>query len=170
MQADGEAGGLLSDADVEAVVFAVAFASVLASLHSPVEVAGYATGVAVGTSSGVALDSRLSAGQSTVRVIVDGDGELLAEELRGAGWPVTRLDGHGLRGHATLLLVIVDDDRLPRLLKQLRVLGPGALWTVERLQHAQPSTLPAGYRQIGRRNHPRRHSRRGQLVQPGGSR
>lgn len=154
-------------AGTEAVVFAVAFASVLASLHSPVEVAGYASGVAIGTSVGVLLDARLSTGQSTVRVIVDGRGDHLDEGLRGAGWPVTRLAGQGLQGEAALLLVVVNDNRLPHLLKEVSLLAPEAFWTVERLQRTRPAMLPAGFGQVGRRSRPRRRSRPGHLVPPG---
>ena len=103
-------------AGVEAVVFALVFASVLSRLNSPVEVAGYAIGVAAGTLLGVVAESRLSAGQSTVRIIVDGAGDSPALALRARGWPATRLRADGLTGQATVLLVIVDDARLPRLL------------------------------------------------------
>jgi uncharacterized protein YebE (UPF0316 family) len=150
LTARGRQLGSSLTAGVEAVVFALAFASVLASLHSPVEVAGYAVGVALGTLLGVKLDSRLSTGQSTVRVFVNGDGEQLARVLRAACWPVVRLGGEGVQGAAALLLVVLDDARLPRLLADLRALTPEAFWTVERLQAVQPSLLPAGYRQIGR--------------------
>jgi uncharacterized protein YebE (UPF0316 family) len=140
-----------SAAGVEAVVFVLVFASVLTSLDSPLEVAGYAVGVAAGTLLGVVADARLSTGQSTVRVIVDGDGDGLARALRERGWPLTALHGEGLSGRATLLLVVLDDNRLRHLLADLRVLTPNAFWTVERLQRAQPSALPTGYRQVGGR-------------------
>lgn len=136
-------------AGVEAVVFVLVFASVLSSLDSPVEVAGYAVGVAAGTLLGVVVDARLSTGQSALRVIVPGDGGALARALQDRGWPLTRLHAEGISGRAALLLLVLDDARLRHLLADLRVLAPDAFWTVERLQRAQPSVLPPGYRQVG---------------------
>ena len=135
-------------AGVEAVVFALVFASVLSSLNSPVEVAGYSVGVAAGTMLGVVADSRLSTGQSAVRVIVPGSGDHLVTSLRENGWPVTRLPADGIFGVAALLLVAVDDARLASLESDLREIAPDAFWSIERLQSVKPATLPAGYQQM----------------------
>lgn len=140
-------------AGVEAVVFALVFATVLSSLNSPVEVGGYAVGVALGTMLGVVADSRLAAGQSAVRIIVNGAGHSEVASLRNRGWPATRLQAEGLDGAAALLLVVVDDSRLSRLEADLHDLAPDAFWSVERIQTVKPSILPAGY-----------HQARGRLV------
>jgi uncharacterized protein YebE (UPF0316 family) len=58
-------------AGVEAVVFAAAFSSLMANLDAIERVAGYALGVAAGTFVGMALDDRLSLGQSVVRVVTN---------------------------------------------------------------------------------------------------
>jgi uncharacterized protein YebE (UPF0316 family) len=135
-------------AGVEAVVFVLAFSSVLESLDSPVEVAGYAVGVAAGTMLGVVADTRLSTGQSAVRIIVRGAGDGLVTALRGRGWPATRLRAEGIHGEAALLLVVLDDARLSSLLADLRDVAPAAFWAVERLQSVKPAPLPPGYRQL----------------------
>lgn len=135
-------------AGLDAVVFAVVFASVLSSMDSPLEVAGYAVGVSAGTLLGVFADARLSTGKTAAHIVVDGDGEQLAVDLSRLGWPATRLPARGLDGAATLLMVVVDDTRVPRLLADLAAHAPDALWTMERLQTAHPAPLPAGYRQV----------------------
>ena len=135
-------------AGIDAVVFTLVFASVLSSLEAPLEVAGYGIGVAGGTLLGLLADGRLSAGQSAVRIIIEGDGDGLAGALRRLGWPVTRLHGEGLTGAAAVLLVVVDDGRVADLTGDLGRLAPGVFWTVERLKTAHPSPLPAGYRQV----------------------
>ena len=123
-------------AGVEAVVFALVFASVLSRLESPVEVGGYALGVAAGTLLGVAGDARLSRGRSTVRVVVDGTGDALAQALQARGWPVTRLLGEALEGVVGVLLVVVDEPVASHLLADVHALAPDAFCTVERLQAA----------------------------------
>ena len=148
LTAEARKGAAALVAGVEAVVFALVFSSVLASLASPVEVAGYALGVAGGTFVGLLADGKLSTGQSAVRTVVDGDGRELAGALRALGWPVTRFTGEGVRGPATLLLVVVDVARTGPLLDDLGRLAPGGFWTVERVQSAHAAALPAGYRQV----------------------
>lgn len=152
-------------AGMDAVVFTLVFASVLSSLEAPLEVAGYGIGVACGTLLGLLADGRLSAGQSAVRLIVDGDGDELARALRTLGWPVTRLHGEGLTGAAAVLLVVVDDGRVADLTADLGRLAPGGFWTVERLRTAHPSPLPTGYRQV--RTHAARPVRRQLPSLPG---
>lgn len=138
-------------AGVEAVVFALVFSSVLTSLNAHIEIAGYAVGVAGGTMIGLVTASRLSAGQSAVRIIVNGSGQSLAMQLRACGWPVTRLPAEGLNGRAALLLLVVDDAQLPRTVRDVERLAGGAFWTTERLRDAHPTALLPGYRQVGQR-------------------
>ncbi|HSK94979.1 MAG TPA: DUF5698 domain-containing protein, partial [Euzebyales bacterium] len=77
-------------AGLESLLFAVAFGTVVSSLDDPLRLGAYALGVGLGTLLGLLVDERLSTGQSLVRVVVDGDGEVAAAQLRAAGWPVTR--------------------------------------------------------------------------------
>lgn len=138
-------------AGIEAVVFALVFSSVLTSLNAPVEIAGYAVGVAGGTMLGVLTASRLSTGQSAVRIIVDGSGQDLTAALRACGWPVTRLPAEGLYGSAALLLLVVDDAQLSRTIRDVERLAGDAFWTTERLRDAHPAVLLPAYRQVRQR-------------------
>jgi uncharacterized protein YebE (UPF0316 family) len=117
-------------AAVEAVVFAVAFTRL--DLAAPERVGGYAVGVAFGTLLGLALDERLSGGQSELRVVVPGVQPWLVQTLRSGGWPATSFTGDGPDGPVTLLFVAADDSRLQVLLEDVRRTVPGASWTVHR--------------------------------------
>jgi uncharacterized protein YebE (UPF0316 family) len=117
-------------AAVEAVTFAVAFTRL--DLAAPERVAGYALGVAFGTLLGLALDERLSGGQSELRVVAPGLQPCLVRALRKAGWPATSFTGDGADGPVTLLFVAADDSRLPALVDDVRRTVPGASWTVHR--------------------------------------
>lgn len=128
-------------AGADAVVFAIVFASVLSSMDSPLEIVGYAAGVAAGTFAGVVADGRLTHGKTVVRVVVDGDGHPLAAALGERGWPMTLLPAEGSSGAAALLLVVVEDARVPRLVTDLEQLAPTALWTLARLQTAHAATF-----------------------------
>jgi uncharacterized protein YebE (UPF0316 family) len=130
------------------VVFAAAFSSLMANLDAVERVAGYALGVAAGTFAGMALDDRLSLGQSVVRVVAGGADLALVDALRRRGWPATAMSGDGLRGEVTILFVTVEDSRLRRLLSDLEDLAPDAFWTVERLRSAHHMALPEGCVQV----------------------
>ena len=117
-------------AAVEAVVFAVAFTHL--DLAAPERVGGYAVGVAFGTLLGLAVDERLSGGQSELRIVLPGLQPCLVHTLRNGGWPATSFTGDGADGPVTLLFVAADDSRLPALLEDVRRTVPAASWTVHR--------------------------------------
>lgn len=127
---------------VEAVLFAVAFGSVVASLDDPVRIGAYAIGVAAGTWLGLRVETRLSGGQSLVRVITPGPADAAVAAVRGRGWMVTGVDGHALEGTAAVLLIVVDDAALPVLERDLEATMPGALRTVARLRSVSPKPPP----------------------------
>lgn len=162
-------------AGLESLLFALAFGTVISSLDDPLRVGAYAIGVALGTLVGVIADERLSTGQSLVRIVVDGDGEAPAAELRGHGWPVTCTRADGVRGLVAVLLVAVDDAALHRLRADLDRVVPSGFLTVERLRSVRPASLPPGMHEIGRRPLARRlhrgRARTGRpAVRPAGAR
>ena len=136
-------------AGIEAVVFVIAFSRVAADLTAVHKLLGYAVGVTVGTLVGVFLDERLSAGQSEVRVVTEGDDLDHIRSLRADGWPVTWVKGEGPNGHVTVAFVAVDDLRLPSLVRSLKTLTPGAFWTIERLKSARAGTHNPTWLQVG---------------------
>ncbi len=131
-------------AAVEAVVFAMAFTRLGEGLDAPSRVGGYAAGVAVGTLLGLALDQRLSAGRSELRIVAPGVQPSLAHVLQRGGCPPTWLTGEGPEGPVTLIFVTADDRRLPALDEKLRRTIPGASWTVHPLsRRREPVGRPA---------------------------
>ena len=137
-------------AGLEALVFLVAFSSVLSNMDAISRVIGYAGGVGLGTLLGVYVDERLSAGQSEVRVVTEGQDLSLVSRLHGDGWPVTWTRGEGPLGPVTVAFVAVDDTRLRRLLKEIEGFAPEAFWTVERLKVARAGKQHQGWTQIRR--------------------
>jgi uncharacterized protein YebE (UPF0316 family) len=138
-----------SIAGIEAVVFVVAFSRVAADLAVLHNLIGYALGVTLGTLVGMFLDERMSAGQSEVRVITEGEDIDHILSLRAGGWPVTWVRGEGPNGQVTVAFVAVDDLRLPALVGSLKTLAPTAFWTVERLKSARAGTRNPTWLQVG---------------------
>jgi len=136
-------------AGLEAVVFILVFSRAAADLAAIERLLGYAAGVAIGTLVGVALDERLSAGQSEVRVVTEGRDLTLVRALHEDGWPVTWVPGRGPEGDVTVAFVAADDKRLPTLVKALRESAPQAFWTIERLKQARAGKIHPGWLQVG---------------------
>ena len=130
---------------VNAVISVVALGQVVSDLDRWQNVAGYAAGVAIGVYLGVAADDRFSGDPIEHRVVVQGDGAALAEELRARGWPVTLQAAVGLRGPAAVLFVAVDAGRAADADRDLEQLAAGAFRTSSRLRSASWMPLPPGY-------------------------
>ncbi len=126
---------------VNAILSVVALAQVVTHLERPANVAGYAIGVAVGVYLGVVADERLTREPLQYRVLVDGDGELLADQLQRCGWPVTWQDAIGPDGPAAVLLVVVSGDRASHLDRDLDRLAPHGFRTRSRLHGIRPADL-----------------------------
>jgi uncharacterized protein YebE (UPF0316 family) len=147
-------------AGVEAVVFILVFSRAAADLAAVELLLGYAFGVGLGTLLGVALDERLSAGQSEVRVVTEGPDLTIVHALHEDGWPVTWVPGSGPNGDVIVAFVAADDKRLPALVKTLKELAPKAFWTVERLKQARAGNVHPGWFQVGQLHGLRLGSRR----------
>ncbi len=140
------AGSLV--AGLEALVFLLAFSKVLSDMDAVERVVGYAVGVGAGTFLGLYLDTRLSAGQSEVRIVSRGRDLHLVRDLQGLGWPVTWTRGRGPAGEVTVAFVAVDDSRVARLLRDLEHRAPEEFWTVERLGSARAGRERDGWVQV----------------------
>jgi uncharacterized protein YebE (UPF0316 family) len=122
----------------------------MADLDALHRVAGYASGVALGTLLGVALDERLSAGQSEVRIVTEGSDLSLVHELHSAGWPVTWTAGEGPLGPVTIAFVAVDDTKVRKVMRDIEESAPQSFRTVERLKSARAVKQHEGWVQIRR--------------------
>ena len=141
-------------AGLEAVVFVLVFSRAAEDLAAIERLLGYAAGVALGTLAGVALDERLSAGQSEVRVVTPGGGIAHVTALQAEGWPVTWIPGQGPEGEVIVAFVAADDRRLPELVRAVRASAPDAFWTVERLKHARAARVHPSWFQVGQAHGP----------------
>lgn len=109
---------------VNALLSVVALARVVTHMERPANVAGYAAGVAVGVYLGILADERLARDPLEYRVLVQDDGELLADRLRQHGWAVTRQVAAGANGPAAVLHVVLDAGAASRLDRDLDRLAP----------------------------------------------
>lgn len=124
---------------VNAVLSVVALALVVNHLDRPWNAAGYAAGVAAGVYLGVLLDQRLARESLEFRVLVTGDADTAADQLRERGWPVVRHVVEGDDGRASVLVVVVEAGLAPRLTEDLDRVVPHGFRTSSRLRSATPA-------------------------------
>ena len=134
-------------AAVEATTFVVAFRQLAVDLAAPGRLFAYGVGVAGGTLLGLAIDSRVSRGQSEIRLFVSGTGRV-AQELHARGWPATANGATGPAGPVTVVVVVVEDACLPSVLDDIHDVAPEGFYSVHPLRRVRPAPRPAGLPQV----------------------
>lgn len=116
---------------VESLTWLIAAAAVFGSLDTPIKALAYAGGFAAGTWVGSWVESTLGVGKSVVRVFLEAGAPSPVPALREAGFGVTEVDGHGLRGPVTILFSVVPRRRATDAMRIVAAHTPGAYVTVE---------------------------------------
>lgn len=116
---------------VEASIYITALGRVMRNIDDPLKVLAYGLGFASGTLLGSRVEERLALGHVTLEVIPpEENAEELLRAVRTAGYGVTVLTGHGLKGPKQVLLVSTDRKSLPRLAAIIEEFAPDSFMTV----------------------------------------
>ncbi len=116
---------------VEASIYITALGRVVKNINDPWKVLAYGLGFASGTLLGSAIEERLALGHVSLEVIPSEEhGEELLKALRTAGYGVTVLTGHGMKGEKMVLMVSTDRKSLPRLTSIIEEFAPDCFMTV----------------------------------------
>lgn len=97
-------------------IYLVAITKVLQSgLDNPLIMIGYAAGFATGNVLGIFIEGKLAIGYINISVVSPKFGLRLADLLRGAGYGVTEIPGHGKNGMVSVLTMNVFRKDVPRI-------------------------------------------------------
>lgn len=127
---------------VEVSIWVIAVGNVVQSLDRPWNIVGWAGGFAVGNAVGIAIERRLALGEVVMRVITRGNGESMAEKLRGLGQPVTEFDGRGRSGPVQLLYLVLKRSRAAKVERIARAIDPDCVVVTEDIRHASLELRP----------------------------
>jgi uncharacterized protein YebE (UPF0316 family) len=116
------------------LLFVSAVAVVLENLSEPLNILAYAAGFATGNVLGIAIEDRLAAGHSLLRIVSPGRGAALIEALRSAGRGATELPGRSESGTVTMIYCYVPRRDVPLARRQISTLDPLAHVTVENVR------------------------------------
>jgi uncharacterized protein YebE (UPF0316 family) len=116
---------------VEVTIFVVAISQVVRDANNFWNVVGYSGGFAAGTLVGMSIEERLALGFTVVRIICTDMSNAVAEALRAAGFGVTEMGGHGMRGPVEVLEAVVRRADVPTVLQIVDSTDRKAFITVE---------------------------------------
>jgi uncharacterized protein YebE (UPF0316 family) len=116
------------------LLFVSAVAVVLQNLGKPLNALAYAAGFATGNVLGIAIEDRLAAGHSLLRIISPKRGPALIEALRSAGRGATELPARSDAGTVTMIYCYVPRRDVPLTRRQISALDPLAHVTVENVR------------------------------------
>lgn len=115
---------------VEVVIWVLAVGGVISNLTNPFALLGYAGGFATGVVVGMTIENRIALGHRIVRVISANMAINLSQQLRDAGYRVTRLEGSGRSGPVEFAFMVVRRRELPSLRKVLAAIDPACYVSV----------------------------------------
>lgn len=126
----------------EVLIWIVVIGQLVQHLQSPTAYIGYAGGFAAGNFVGMWLEDRLALGTFILRVMVCGDGKILAEKIHEAGFGVTRVDGEGSAGAVKLIYTVVKRRHVGRVMEIIHQTMPDAFVTVEEVRSFEKGIFP----------------------------
>ncbi len=116
---------------VEASIYITALGRVIKNMNDPWKVLAYGLGFASGTLIGSVVEERLALGHVSLEVVPpEENGQELLRAIRAAGYGVTALTGHGLKGEKMVLMVSAQRKSLPRLTAIIEEFAPNSFMTV----------------------------------------
>ena len=131
-------------AAIEALVFAVVIAGVVQDLDNLINLFAYCAGAAVGSYVGMIIEARLVRGYMIANVFTNGDGDLLANQLREAGFGVTTTESQGRDGLVMILRTVLDKREMKRFSTLVNEIKPGAFMVAEEARNVQHGWLGLG--------------------------
>ncbi len=116
---------------IQATVFILAVSAVLQGPLNVWTVVGYATGFGAGVMIGMGVEERLAIGYVMFRIYSPGQGGMIAQALRDAGYAVTQFTAQGRDGEVTVVNSAVARRHAPSVKAIALQVDAGAFITVD---------------------------------------
>ena len=118
---------------IEVMIWLIVVSSVLNNItEDPIKVFIYALAFSLGNFIGVTIESKIAVGLASIQVVVmEKNGEVLADALREKNFGVTIIDGKGKNDNKkSLLFIQLKRRRIPLAVKLIKEINPDAYITV----------------------------------------
>jgi uncharacterized protein YebE (UPF0316 family) len=120
--------GLLGATEV--FIFLIALTRVIGHLDNPLNFVAYCMGFGVGNVVGLTIEEKTSMGRAWLQIIARQGIDKILEELRKAGFGVTRVMGEGQSGPISILYTVAYRKDVPQIFDLLNQIDPHAFVTV----------------------------------------
>jgi uncharacterized protein YebE (UPF0316 family) len=127
----------------ESLTFAIAIGAVVTNLDSVLNLIAYSAGYAIGSSLGVWLERQLTLGFVQMTTISPGNGRLIADAVRDAGFGATEINGYGAEGEVLIIETVIERQNLKRVMTTVQKIDPDAFITTRTLQSTRRGFIPA---------------------------
>lgn len=116
---------------IEVLIWITAIGQVFKNLNGFVSYFFYAAGFATGTFVGMKLESFVSIGFQSIRIITTEKVTALPLMLREEGFGITTINGRGMKGEVMVIFTTVPRTRVKRVLEIVDTLEPQSFITIE---------------------------------------
>lgn len=115
----------------EVLIWITAIGQILKNLNGLPSYIFYAAGFAAGTFAGMKLESVISIGFQSIRIITTEKVTALPLTLREEGFGITTLNGRGMKGEVLVIYTTVPRGKVKQVLEIIEALEPNSFITIE---------------------------------------
>ncbi|MDZ4224629.1 MAG: DUF5698 domain-containing protein, partial [bacterium] len=102
----------------------------------------YAGGFAMGNYVGITIEDKIAMGKLVLRMITGQETKELIVHLKGKGYGMTVVDGHGAKAPVKLIYIIIDRRHLEEVTEIIKKFNPKAFYSVEDVRMAKEGVFP----------------------------
>lgn len=137
---------------IEVLIWISAIGHIFKNLNSFTSYIFYAAGFATGTFVGMKLESFISIGYQSLRIITTEKVTALPLTLREEGFGITTITGRGMKSEVLMIFTTVPRSRVNHVLEIVEALEPGAFITIEDVRSYKSGYIsrPGFFEKIGR--------------------
>ena len=129
---------------IEVLIWISAIGQVFKNLNGFISYIFYAAGFAMGTFAGMKLESFVSIGFQSIRIITTEKVTALPLMLREEGFGITTLNGRGMKGDVLVIFTTVPRARVKRVLEIVDALEPKSFITIEDVRSFKSGFVSSG--------------------------
>lgn len=118
----------------EVIIWLLAIGQIMQHLDNWLCYIAYGAGFAMGNYIGMAIEERLSLGNSIIRVIISSHFDELIDELNANNYGTTLLDAEGAKGPVKVLFSIIRRKEIGAFIAILNKYNPHAFYTIEEVK------------------------------------
>ncbi|HNX25202.1 MAG TPA: DUF2179 domain-containing protein [Spirochaetota bacterium] len=128
----------------EVLIWITALGQIFKNLNGPASYIFYAGGFATGTFVGMKIESMVSIGFQSIRIITTEKVTALPLTLREEGFGITTSPGRGMKGEVMIIYTTVPRKRVRHILEIVEALEPNSFITIEDVRSFKSGFISRG--------------------------